>query len=38
MPVVSAGDLRMTYKAPVREEGLRAAVGSLFQTPHLGRR
>ena len=31
MPVVAVRDLEMTYRAPVREEGLRAAVGSLFR-------
>jgi ABC-type uncharacterized transport system ATPase subunit len=31
VPVVAVRGLEMTYRAPVREEGLRAAVGSLFR-------
>ena len=31
MPSVSVRDIGMTYRAPVREAGLRAAVGSLFR-------
>jgi ABC-2 type transport system ATP-binding protein len=31
VPVVYVRDLEMTYRAPVRQEGLRAAVGSLFR-------
>jgi ABC-2 type transport system ATP-binding protein len=31
MEAVSVANLQMTFRAPVREEGLRAAVGSLFR-------
>jgi ABC-2 type transport system ATP-binding protein len=31
MPTITAQDLRMTYRVPVREAGLRAALGSLLR-------